>query len=421
MNRPILFSLCFSLVFLVGLRGQSGTAGPVQQEDSLMLQIDQLKHRLELLEKSRPDQEKQKIQDLLNQAKDLADDKKKSVNEHIKFHSGLRQQSALNPNISVGGEFYFALGKSGSDLNRLPSETDWGTGQLFFREVELGIESALDPFSRGKVFIGFDGDAVSVEEAYITWLNCPLNMNLKLGVFKNQFGKLNRVHTHALPQFDRPRVLVQFFGKETLHGTGIGGNFLLPSLWAQVQELDLELISGGNGFSFTPESQHKLIFVSHFKNYYDLNRSTYLEIGLSGAAGDHNVAGMQSLVGGLDMTLKWQPPGRMKYAGLEWITEMLFSHRETHQDWENGWGGFTSVQMRTGPRTVISGRLDYTQLPSNPSLFERGFALALDYWQSEFVFIRLQYTFLDRNFDKNDRRLILHTCWAMGPHKHEAY
>jgi len=408
-----IFGIC-NTAFIPPIYAQSGT-----KTDSLAIKLKNIENRLMQIEKEEKEND---VQALLEKAKKMSQKKDKGIDEQKKFHSGLRQQSAMNPNISVGGEFYFATGKSKTDLNRLPSETEWGTGKLFLREIELGVESALDPYSRGKVFIGLGHEEASVEEAYLIWLNCPLNMNLKMGKFKAQFGQLNRYHDHALPQFDRPRALVQFFGNETLHGVGLSGNFLLPRLWAHVNEFDLEVISGGSGFSFTDKGRHQLLYITHFKNYYDLNRSTYIEIGLSGAAGKNDSTEQHSTwIGGADLTLKWQPPGRAKYSGWEWRTECMISRRQEGSDWITAYGGYSSLQVRTGARTLISGRLDFTRLPWDKDCWERGGALALDYWQSEFVFIRLQYTLIDRNFNENDQRLILHTCWAMGPHKHEAY
>lgn len=398
-----------------------------EQLDSLQTaqkkQMHRLWKRLENMEQADEKNRKQeRMRNLLQKAKQMSQEKKKEQGQQKKFVSGLRQQAALNPNVSIGGEFYFAAGKSETDLNRLPSETEWGTGQLFMREVELGVESALDPYSHGKVFIGFDGDAVSVEEAYINWLNCPLNMNLKLGKFKNQFGQLNRYHNHALPQFDRARVLVQFFGNEQLSGVGMSGNFLLPRLWSHVNELDVEAVSGGSGISFTDGGKHNLIYISRLKNYWDLSRGTYLEIGFSGATGKNDPAEIyRTWIGGTDITIKWQPPGKSKYRGLEWRTELLYSKRDTAAVTVNSWGAFSSLQIRLNARALASVRADYTQLPWDNNMREKGGAVALDYWQSEFVFVRLQYTYIDRNFDESDHRFIMQTCWAMGPHKHEAY
>ncbi len=297
-----------------------------------------------------------------------------------------------------------------------------GTGKFDLRELELGIASVLDPYSRGKVFLSFGREGVALEEGYIEWLNAPLGMNIKAGEFKTQFGQLNRYHDHALPQFSRPRVLINYFGLSSLKGFGIGTNILLPSLTAHVNTLDIQMISGGVDRSFTSAGKHNFIYVGHFKNYYDLNRSTYFEVGFSSAYGMNDASESQaSLLGGIDLTLKWSPPGRQKYKGLEWRTEGLLSRRDTGSETIQTWGAFSSLQYRLTAKTLASVRLDYSQLPWDAAMEEKGFAITYDYWQSEFVFIRFQYTYIDRNFNEEDRQVTVQTSWAMGPHKHEAY
>jgi len=381
---------------------------------------NQLKEILTKIQKTETEDEMKK---LLDMAKSLSQAKKEvKVAMDRKFYSGLRTQSALNPNISLGGDYYFVYGTSESDYNRVPSEVSWGTGQLFLREMELGLQSALDPYSRGKVFISFGREGVMLEEGYMQWLNLPLNMNLKLGEYKTQFGKLNRYHDHALPQFERPLVLTNFFGLTSLKGFGIAANFLLPSITANVNEMDLEVVTGGVDHSYTSEGKHNLIIVSHLKNFYDINRSTYFEIGFSGAYGKNDPdETFRTVVGGADLTFKWAPPERVKYRGIEWRTEFLYSHRELPDGSMNAWGFFSSVQCRLNARWLMSGRIDYSQLPWDNDREEKGLAICFDYWQSEFVFVRFQYTYINRNFDESDSRFTFQTNWAMGPHKHEAY
>jgi hypothetical protein len=361
---------------------------------------------------------------LLEDARKLAVGKKDdgSSMEERKFYSGLRHHSALNPNISLGGDYYFAYGTSDSEYNRVPSENSWGTGRFFLREMELALEAPLDPYSRGKAYLSFGEEGVALEEGYMEWLNWPLNMNLKLGEFKTQFGVINRYHDHALPQFERPPVMSNFFGYTTLKGLGIAANFLLPSMTAQVNELDLQVITGGADQSFTSEGKHNLIYVAHFKNYWDLSRSTYVEFGLSGALGHNDsLETYRTTVGGVDLRLKWSPPDRSKYRGIEWWTEALYSRRREPDSNVDTWGMFSLLQCRLGARWLFGCRFDYSQLPFDDGLEEYGGAVNLDYWQSEFVFVRLQYTRLTRNFDEDDNRFILQISWAMGPHKHEAY
>ena len=396
---------------------------PVQRQDEKVT-TEQLLKRIEALEKQQKKAEQANMLEKLKQkAQALSQQKKKEDDsETRKFHSGLRQQSALNPNISLGGDFYAAYGSSDSEYNRLQGDRSWGTGRFFLREMELALQAPLDPFTRGKVSLSFGREGVVVEEGYMQWLNLPLNMNLKVGEFKMQFGQLNRYHDHALPQFDRPYVLNAFFGTGTLGGFGVGANFLLPRLTAQVNELDLEVVSGGSGITFTDQSKHDLILLAHFKNYYDLSRSTYLELGFSGATGHTDAqADLRATLLATDLTLKWSPPGRAKYKGMEWRTEVIYGKRELANATIDSWGAFSYLQYRVGPKHLVGVRGDYTQFPENETFEEKGFSLFLDYWQSEFVFMRFQYSLINRNFDENDNRFIVQTCWAMGPHKHETY
>ncbi len=401
---------------------EDDTAGELKRQSRKIEELERAVEELkDTIEKGEHEDE---MRTLLEEARSLSAEKKETASskDERKFYSGLRQHSALNPNISVGGEYYFAFGTSDTEYNRVPSDISWGTGQLFMREMELCFESVLDPYSRGKVILGFAPDEVGVEEGYIDFLNWPLNMNLKLGKFKAQFGTINRYHNHALPNFERPLVMANFFGFETLAGIGLAANFLLPSMTAQVNELDIQVVSGGADRSFTGGGKHNLIYIAHLKNYWDLDRSTYVELGLSGAVGHNDPdESYRTVIGGADFRMKWSPPDRAKYRGIEWWTEALLSRRDAPGSHIDTWGMFSLVQCRLGARWVCGCRLDYSQFPGDDSLEEYGGAVNVDFWQSEFVFVRLQYTHIERNFDEDDHRIIFQACWAMGPHKHEAY
>ena len=143
----------------------------------------------ELQDKVQKKEKQDKLKLLLEKAKNMSSKKTEKASITRKFHSGLRQQSALNPNISAGGDYYFAIGKSKTDYNTEVSEVSNGTGNFFMREMQIGIQSALDPFSRGKMFLSFGREGVEVEEAYVSWLNLPLKCNLKAGEFQAEFRK----------------------------------------------------------------------------------------------------------------------------------------------------------------------------------------------------------------------------------------
>ena len=386
--------------------------------DSLIMEMET---RIEQLEKK---EEARALEQLLKKAEEVADRKQpEEIDIGRKYHSGARQMQSLNPNISASGDMLGAINSSRRSEFTEPSDLTDGSDRFIMREVSLDIASVLDPFTRGKFIISMDenGD-VAVDEGYMEWLNLPLNLNLKFGKFNNQFGELNRWHTHALPEVDRPRPLANLFTIDNLNGIGVSANFLLPSFIAHANELTIEIVSGGNGYSFSRGGVRNLIYVSRLKNYYDLSRNTYLEIGLSGATGPrHSVDQSRSTLGALDLTIKWAPMGRTKYRTVEFRNEVYFSHQQRPLGNVDSYGFFSSLRGKAGPWFWVGERIDYSQLPWDKDSNEWSFSPHIDFWQSEWVMLRAQYTYTVRNYDDNNGVFYLQCSWAMGPHKHEAY
>ena len=374
--------------------------------DDLKKQVDEL-----VAEKNKREQDAE-LKKLMQDAQQLASQQKESASIGRKFLGGERQQSQLNPEISMTGDFFGTLNSEPEALNHFA-----------LREAEFHIISPLDPFTRGKFFLGVPGDgSLEVGEAYMEWLNLPLHANLKIGKFHHQFGVLNRWHEHALPQFDRPRVLNNLFGGDALCGMGLAANFLLPSILAQVNELDVELTTGGDGHSFDASPDNPIV-VAHMKNYYDVSRNAYIEWGLSGAFGANDAAkNYYTTLGAFDLTYRWVPVGREHYRTVEFRNEFFYSRRQTEAGNLNRKGFYSYVTNRLGYRSWVGLRLGYSELPlSLEKETEWDISPYFDFWQSEFVMLRLQYSYTRYSVREDGHAVYLQTVWAMGPHKHEAY
>jgi hypothetical protein len=263
-------------------------------------------------------------------------------------------------------------------------------------------------------------------------LNLPLNLKLKTGIFYAEYGLLNRYHTHALPQFDRPRVATRYFGIEGLGGIGVSADFMLPCLLsANATSLDISVTEGGNDLAFTTGRDINLLYTVHFKNYYDISESSFIEYSISGVAGrNDSTAYTNSFIGSLGIRYKWIPPDRSKYRTLDWNTEFYYGIAEIIGNNVRSKGFYTSIQNKLNARFWLSGRIGYAQLPFDNKQYEWDYTVCLDYWQSEFVFFRLQYQYNQRNIHDmlnglgkypSDHTFLIQVSWAMGPHKHEAY
>lgn len=400
--------------------------------NSDILRIDSLLNNLENSIKTKDQVDD--FQKLLDEANQLAAKEKEEKSDlSKKFHSGVRQQQGLNPNISLGGDFFGAFSSSNHDFISEPGDISYGNNGFFLREVEVALVAPLDPFTRGKSFISISKDEISIEEAYMEWLNLPLKMNLKVGVFYAEFGPLNRYHDHALPQFDRPRALVNLFSNKGLGGVGVAANFMLPNiLFSDASAFDISIINGGNNASFSDSRYDGLLYIGQFKNYYDISHNSYFEFRISGVTGKNPSAGKnQSYIGSLGLIYKWIPVGREKYRTFDWKTEFLYSYRDEKSGAIKSMGFYSAIQNKLSARFWIGARVGYSEYPEDGRQQEWDYSINLDFWQSEFVFTRIQYQYNWRNIISwetypvgllpNDHTFFIQVCWAMGPHKHEAY
>ncbi len=395
--------------------------------DSLELQLRELQEQIAQKE------QKNKLNELKEKAKQLSSQEKKESDDiSKKFRSGIRQQQGLNPNISICGDFFTSYSTAENDLINEPSEFSYGNNNFFMRELELGFVAPLDPFTRGKAFISITENGIALEEGYMELINLPLHINLKVGILKAEYGLLNRYHPHALPQFDKPKALMYHFGEPGIGGAGLAANIMLPKpILADATSVDISVVDGGNDMSFTSERNINLLYVGHFKNYYDINNDSYFEFTISGVRGQNDSTGnYNSHVGSFGVHYKWSPVGRSKYRTFDWKTEFIYGYHEGALKDIETFGFYSSIQNKLNARFWLGARVGYSELPYNKSEYEMDYAVCLDFWQSEFVFFRFQYQYNDRHIDNmmgylgkmpSDHVFTLHVSWAMGPHKHEAY
>ncbi len=426
--------ILFKSLFLLFILICPGIAGQEQGHDSILLRITELEQVVkELNNKIIQQEHEDELKKLLEKADRLsAQQEEETIDISKKYFSGARQQQGLNPNISFGVDFFAGISSSDNQDISEPNNIFYGNNGFHLREAQLSLIAPLDPFTRGKGFLSAGPDGFEVDEVYLEWLNLPLHMNLKAGLFYPEFGLLNRYHDHALPQFDRPKALINLFGTGGLKGPGVAANFMLPALLSGASSFDVSMLMGSNAQSFRTTPATDLIITGQYLSYFDLSASSYLEIRISGAGGqnDQPEGTFSSYIGGAGITYKWAPVGREKYRTVDWKSEFLYSIQEYVDGQYKSYGFYSSFQDKLGARWWLSGRIGYSELPYDPRQNQWDFTLAIDFWESEFVFTRLQYQYNARDITSrrdltgaipSDQTIIIQVVWAMGPHKHEAY
>jgi hypothetical protein len=317
-----------------------------------------------------------------------------------------RNQSQLNPEISATGDVraYATTGELQHD-NFEP------------REFEIGFQSALDPYSHTKIFLSFENGSVGVEEGYAYWTGLPGHLRLDLGKYRQQFGELNRWHLHAVPETEYPLVLKTFLGEDGLAGTGLSlyrafSGFGTHELTVQMtlSESDAELF-GGSG---------RPTYLGHLLNFWQLSRSTYMQIGASALYGTNPDSTMKTGVGGLDFRLTWRPPAQALYREWTLRGELLALRKQIAGTGPTRLGGYVSSTYKLDQRWIAGVRYDYVESPEFGTITQQVIP-TLTWWESEWVFLRAQYRWERVEGVNATNQFALQAVWAIGPHKHETY
>ena len=344
------------------------------------------------------------------------------------FVGRARSLQALNPEISLNGDLY---GSIHSDNPR--------SENFIPREFEFAFVSALDPYARAKVFLAveedrgrievFPGDlgeasgaAVGVEEGYVEWVALPGGLRLKVGRFSQQFGQLNRWHSHALHFQSRSLPHLAFIGEGALAQDGASVHWLLPTGESGAYEATVELTRSRNEVLFG--EAHSLSYLGHMNAFWQLSPSTDLDLGLSALFGDYqDVDGRyDNRLFGAEMAFNWAPPQQSLYRGIVVRGGVMLSDPEAARGLrgESAWGIWSLAEIKLSQQWVAGGRYDWVENPEDPSESAWLASPTLTYWQSEYVRLRAEYDILG-NPGKTTRQFTLRITFAMGPHKHETY
>jgi hypothetical protein len=155
-----------------------------------------------------------------------------------------------------------------------------------------------------------------------------------------------------------------------------------------------------------------------------LSDATYLEVGISASTGVNDELGdFRTWVVGTDWNLNWTPPARALYKGLDVRGEFLWQRREELERTKDSLGTYAYATYKLNRRLFFGLRGDWTDLPEQPGSNVWGVSPYMDWWQSEWVRIRFQYSYSSRMFEEpqSENRLFFQVTWSLGPHKHERY
>jgi hypothetical protein len=315
----------------------------------------------------------------------------------------------LLPDISLIGSLagaYFRDDPVG-DQGENPSRTGFN-----FQGIEMALQSVVDPYIRADIFILFLEDGVEVEDATITTLSLPWNLQVRAGKMLPRFGRQITQHLEQIDFVDYSRVHRYFFGAEGFSELGVELSALLPTPW--FSEISFEFLQGENEDNFNGTSKGDFSYLAHWKNALDLSQNVTLQTGLSGAFGENSTgAGNWTKIYGADLYLRWKPSA---HRGLKWQTEYFYRRLQdvgtTHMD-----GGLNTQVLYQFARRFEGGlRFDGIGFPQD-TLRQWSVSPVVTMLASEFFRLRGQYNLVHTaDSNKEQHEAFLQLQFNIGSH-----
>jgi hypothetical protein len=337
-------------------------------------------------------------------------------------------QTTVNPDISVIPRFLV----HSDDGQKLDGGTrEFSRPDFSFEELELALQAYLNPFSKADVVLTLPGpdlenSKLGIEEVYATVLRgLPLDMNLRVGKYRAEFGKLNMTHPHAWPFITTPLMQERFLG-ESLNDLGISASVLLPT-GEVYTKLTVDLlrgtaIGGATGMVDSTGGTPYYANSARLSSFFTVSDFSDLEVGLSGYTGIHDPYNRDRFwYGNLDFKYKYRPSA---YTSLVVQGEYLVNTRTLHLPEEStlsSSGYYLYADYQFLKTYSIGARIDWSETPYSTDDRASGFAVFAGYYPvEETLGLRLQYgrtTVEAPGVSRSVNSIDLQILFSLGPHK----
>jgi hypothetical protein len=354
----------------------------------------------------------------------------------------LNAQTTLSPDISLIGDF---RAYSHNDNGR-PEERE--KLNLSDPAMEMMVSGYLNPFSRADAVIAWEDENAEIEELYGTVLRgLPLGMNLRVGKYLLEFGRLNSVHEHAWSFLKRPLPHEAFFGDHGLNDMAVRASFLLPTGEAYT-ELMLGVLKGNalaghhhEDEEHTEESGRRNPgFFGRLATSFATSDNAELALGgtvvntvhevIPPEADGTEIAGepdqLRAWLAGLDFKYKYKPS---RYTVLQIEAEgIMRSDEQQDGDHLSSHGGYGYIDYRFKQRYNVGGIFEYVRVKEYAlAEDETAKPIASDTWRTglfvgfapveETSLVRLAGHWTEPDEGDGFWELNLQFLFSLGPHQ----
>jgi hypothetical protein len=357
--------------------------------------------------------------------------------------------NALNPTVTVVGNGLYRY----DDRAVVLEEGEAVDNRFNLREVELDFRAAVDPFADGVFILAAESEVpgeyeVGVEEGYAVIKRLPvavldeppLGMQLKVGRFRPEVGRINILHLHDLPQMTRPLTSEEWFGEEGYVGNGASARVLLPTPFDEDSAVELtgQILTGGgaavaDGAGDSPAEVANLRWFRTFGEAHNVDLSFLFHHGRTDAA-----ATRDAFTWSADFLYKWKPLRRGEYRSFVLGGQGFLGERDFAEEIDSDGDGepdafmegsaspsgyFAFAQLQTTRTTYLGARWDDTSTITDDQARRRAVGGYAAWYASEFLRLRLGYEHRLSDLEEEDGRnsLFAELNVVIGAHPPEPF
>jgi hypothetical protein len=327
----------------------------------------------------------------------------------------------VNPDISAIGQVLGAY----TDDTLAEAALQSKKMSLSLGETELNLDAALNPYFKGAFVVSIDDNGgADVEEAYASMVRgLPLNLALKVGKYRLNFGKLNQAHPHAYPFIRTPRVLspgvAQLLpGEESFSDIALEASTLISVIgsWAMILSADFL-----EGKAFHPEERATAHgWLAHLSNTFGIGQAAF-DVGASATQGVNNIEfTTKTFVIGLDAKAKIVPSCVYSLTiGAEFLDKASkLADTNGQQSRDDRYGFYIYANNSFFTRYNAGLLYEQYQNPVKSEVIDRvikpfmGFAVL-----EESTVLRASYEYFFAGKSKGANTIEVQLLFSMGPHK----
>lgn len=332
--------------------------------------------------------------------------------------------------------------------NNKPQTT---SNSLDVREAEFGFFGAIDQFGRGTLLVAAHNEGgryfFEIHEANIIFPFISKYVNLKVGRFFLDVGRLNRIHRHDWNFTMAPIVHQRLMDNEAVEDTGAEASILFPFWNFMTTELVLGVTNGrywGHTHTAGVNKNNPMMY-AHLKNFIYLGNNWGTQFGATAMRYEIDpVTKSFRMQYGLDSVLRWNQSMLKSFILMSelWYRENRYpdqidptTFRNNPIPMETFWGYYIMLDYQFHQQWLIGYRYDFFNVPNlrdKDGKFARnaveGNTIQLTYKPSEFSFIR---TSVERRYTADfssdldpefiDYRYYVQATFILGAHPAHKY